>query len=40
MNWILVYALSILFVLVSSPTASAQLLARDGPIVYGHHHLK
>jgi catechol 2,3-dioxygenase-like lactoylglutathione lyase family enzyme len=29
-----------LFVLASVPTASAQLTAaKDGPIVYGHHHL-
>ena len=32
--------LSILVVLAFASTASAQLLAaKDGPIVYGHHHL-
>ena len=36
----LVSAASILLVLAVAPTASAQLLAaKDGPIVYGHHHL-
>src|SRR5712691_4044795 len=40
MNQIPVPVLSVLFVLASLSPVSAQLLAaRDGPVVYGHHHL-
>ena len=40
MNRIPVAVLSVLFVLASLSPVSAQLLvARDGPVVYGHHHL-
>jgi len=40
MNQIPVSVLSVLFVLASLSPVSAQLLAaRDGPVVYGHHHL-
>ncbi len=36
----LLSAISVLFVLATASTASAQLTAaKDGPIVYGHHHL-
>src|SRR6266705_5078333 len=40
MNRILSAVVSTLLVLAPAPHASAQLLsAKDGPIVYGHHHL-
>src|SRR5438093_470034 len=40
MNRISVAVLSVLFALASLSPVSAQLLvARDGPVVYGHHHL-
>jgi catechol 2,3-dioxygenase-like lactoylglutathione lyase family enzyme len=40
MNRMLVSAAAILVLLASAPRASAQLLAaKDGPIVYGHHHV-
>ena len=36
----LVFALLALSILTVTPSASAQLLAaKDGPVVYGHHHL-
>jgi catechol 2,3-dioxygenase-like lactoylglutathione lyase family enzyme len=36
----LVFAALAVFVLVAASTASAQLIAaKDGPIVYGHHHV-
>src|SRR5690242_16068300 len=36
----LVFLLAALSLLVVPPPASAQLLAaKDGPVVYGHHHL-
>jgi catechol 2,3-dioxygenase-like lactoylglutathione lyase family enzyme len=37
---LLIFALPLLSLVATVPTASAQLLvARDGPVVYGHHHL-
>src|SRR6266705_1828996 len=40
MNRILSAVVSTLLVLAPAPHASAQLVsAKDGPIVYGHHHL-
>jgi hypothetical protein len=40
MKRLLVSAISALFVLSSTSNALAQLIAaKDGPVVYGHHHL-
>ena len=40
MNWISAFAILTLFVLAPVSSASAQLTAaKDGPIVYGHHHV-
>ena len=40
MNRLLALAVLTLFVLAPASTASAQLVAaKDGPVVYGHHHL-
>src|SRR5918996_334454 len=39
MTRVIVLLVSALFVLTGGSTASAQLVAaKDGPIVYGHHH--
>ena len=40
MNWISAFTILTLFVLAPVSSASAQLTAaKDGPIVYGHHHV-
>ena len=40
MKRMLVAVASVVFLLASASSASAQLLvAKEGPIVYGHHHL-